>query len=310
LAPNHVRAVKTRISFIAVTALLALLLGEVTSRAASLDEQIVNAINAGDTTNLLSLLTPEARPTEMEVRDFIREVQMLFGTLTATEKGRDMTGSQDEAVLGKELHDTTIQIAHEAKSSRATDVGLTLIYAADTNPAPRINTNALCQIRVEGKASPADINDWWVWKQQELMTQPVDTTTRRVRRIPQAPDVDKDGNIILTTDIESDERLTNSFVFSISKARFDRQPAWEPGKQPIPLATDKARQIVLGWIQKQPWSRQFKTFEPIMLELAHDRSYGCWFYFVDLTFSHQGTGVNHPGIIVLLDGSVVEPKSQ
>ena len=102
---------------------------------------------------------------------------------------------------------------------------------------------------------------------------------------------------------------TNKFVFAISKARFDSQPAWDPAKQPVPLEMDEVRQIARAWIQKQPWAKQFNNSEPLILNLGHDRSYKCWFYLVNLTFGQLPWGPNPPDIVVLLDGSVVEPKA-
>jgi hypothetical protein len=112
-------------------------------------------------------------------------------------------------------------------------------------------------------------------------------------------------NINLDTLTSTTGAGTAVYDFSISEARFNSQPAWEPGKQPVPLGIDKAIQIAQAWIEKQSWSKQFEHFDSIKLQKNED----CWYYYIDLDCDDSDHPALHPtGVIILLDGSVVEPK--
>lgn len=111
------------------------------------------------------------------------------------------------------------------------------------------------------------------------------------------------SNINLNTLTWTTGEGTAVYDFSISEARFDSQPLWEPGKQPVPLGIDKALQIAQGWIGKQSWSKQFEDFNEITLK-NQER---CWYYDIDFKLNEDDT-LKPRSVIVLLDGSVVEPK--
>ena len=111
------------------------------------------------------------------------------------------------------------------------------------------------------------------------------------------------GDITLDTFTDVDSHGTSEFVFNISEARLDSQPAWTPGEQPVPLGIDKALQIAQAWIQKQSWSKRFESFHQITLEHQN-----CWFYYIDLKVRDHHSDESPAAVMVLLDGSVVEPQ--
>lgn len=112
------------------------------------------------------------------------------------------------------------------------------------------------------------------------------------------------GDINLDTFTWSSDQGAAAYDFSISEARFDSQPAWEPGKQPVPLGIDKALQLAGAWIKKQTWSRQFESFDTITLK--HQDT--CWYYCVNFNLDDEHAGLQSREVIVLLDGSLVEPR--
>jgi len=147
------------------------------SRGASLEEQVVEAINTSNSTNLLSLLTPTARPSDDQAKRFIEEVQTLFGALTYTTNSESTGWIHYVAILGKPYAGTTIRISHEVKSTKSTDAGVILVYAAGSNSLwqavaqlPPLDTNTLWQIKIDGLAAPADINRWTQIQMQQAVT--------------------------------------------------------------------------------------------------------------------------------------------
>lgn len=117
------------------------------------------------------------------------------------------------------------------------------------------------------------------------------------------------GDVILDTFTFENNNGKVEFVFPISEARLDRQPVWAPGKQPVPLAIDKAIQAAQAWIGKQSWSKQIGDIDQVTLENQNN----CWFYYVDFDQTGDLTHANLDAVfvsrvMVLLDGSVVEPR--
>lgn len=112
------------------------------------------------------------------------------------------------------------------------------------------------------------------------------------------------GDINLDTLTVETDRGKAVYSFNISQARLDSQPSWKPGKQPVPLTIDKALQVAQAWIDKQSWSKRFEDFNKITLENQES----CWYYSVYFDLHNQHASLHPTSVMILLDGSVVEPK--
>ena len=116
-------------------------------------------------------------------------------------------------------------------------------------------------------------------------------------------------DVVLDTYSAQNDSGKAVYYYCVTQARRDSQPAWEPGKQPIPLSIDKAIQVAQAWIKKQPWSENVQDINQITLEHASDPS-GCWFYSIDFDCNDTQTSLHPNWVMVLLDGSVVEPTQK
>lgn len=114
----------------------------------------------------------------------------------------------------------------------------------------------------------------------------------------------KAGDINLDTLTVETDRGKAVYDFSISEARLGQQPAWKPEKQPVPLTIDKALQLAHAWIEQQSWSKRFEDFNKVTLENQES----CWYYSIYFDLHNQHASLHPTFVMILLDGSVVEPK--
>jgi TonB family protein len=96
-------------------------------------------------------------------------------------------------------------------------------------------------------------------------------------------------------------------VWDVTRDRFDRQPAWRPDAGTPPLSLSDAMRTANEWIQKN-----HARSNPGLLQSASLLKFGgmSWYYrieyaMVPVTADNASERVT---VIVLLDGSVVEPK--
>jgi TonB family protein len=113
------------------------------------------------------------------------------------------------------------------------------------------------------------------------------------------------------------DRNSTRFVYEISQERASGLPTWEQqaASEP-PLSISEARKTAETWLMSR--TPEVKTFELNALSLSRTpappgtcRGGGCWYY--RLTFDPVIAGRRLPGagdftVIVLIDGSIVEPR--
>lgn len=118
----------------------------------------------------------------------------------------------------------------------------------------------------------------------------------------------------LASDRDGDGKKTFSYV--VNSSIFDHQPKWKAGTQPCPLSLERALGIAFKWIGKQKW-KDGVYLRYISLAYVTNTNFQNWYYtfsfdprvFDESPSSHGVSRAKHPSsIIVLLDGSIVEPK--
>jgi hypothetical protein len=124
-------------------------------------------------------------------------------------------------------------------------------------------------------------------------------------------------DILTTRDIFSGE--PKALVWEVPEKKFLEASKWPDKSSPIPLTESEARQIAKRWLDKNKRGRDDLEIKDIWLAQMNpvdDYIFypECWFYEVafeegvmDLSYL-----VDHPEdayhIIILLDGTIVEPK--
>lgn len=101
--------------------------------------------------------------------------------------------------------------------------------------------------------------------------------------------------------------------YSISQARADKLPKWDPAQPTIPLQIHEAVAKAQAWIKKQ--NPKIESFVPNRIDLgrvSYGRFYGLWYYTVGFDGVVGGQRMYSWGLqaVVLMDGSIVEPKPE
>jgi hypothetical protein len=99
--------------------------------------------------------------------------------------------------------------------------------------------------------------------------------------------------------------------YSISEARADKLPKWDPSQPTIPLQINEAVSKAQAWIKKK--NPKIESFVPNHIELgrvSYGRFFGLWYYTVGFDGVVGGQRMFGWGLqaVVLMDGSIVEPK--
>ena len=105
---------------------------------------------------------------------------------------------------------------------------------------------------------------------------------------------------------------TNKLTWSVSAERLQKQSSWDPVRHEIPLPPHAAVSIALTWLQQQGVVTNNLTVVGINMAGRMSQREGQWYYqvsFEDLTGlrAHRLWWDRHQ-VIVLLDGTVVEPQ--
>jgi len=99
--------------------------------------------------------------------------------------------------------------------------------------------------------------------------------------------------------------------YSVSAEALRKQPNWDPVTQEIPLSVHDAVKIATAWLNKQPRATKDQKLSSISLSCRSGDSFkDKWVYMVFFTTGYDtDRWWEIPSTaIVLLDGSVVEPK--
>jgi hypothetical protein len=89
--------------------------------------------------------------------------------------------------------------------------------------------------------------------------------------------------------------------------RIKAQPKWDPLSQPNPLQPQDAAQIATKWMRSQPNGDAAFSVLSYKLQRCPSPFQEHWFYMIDFAFEqHRQTPTRVA--IILLDGTVVEPK--
>ena len=120
------------------------------------------------------------------------------------------------------------------------------------------------------------------------------------------------SSTVSVTQTRTQEGITS--YWEISSQRADRLPSWNPRNTPNPpLSSGDAIKVGEDWLRQQ--NPEVKTFELTNLTLA--RGYGVfaqsdrWYYmmyFDPVVGGRRLAGGSNFAAVVLLDGSVVEPR--
>ncbi len=105
----------------------------------------------------------------------------------------------------------------------------------------------------------------------------------------------------------------NVIDYSITQARAEKLPKWDPTQQTVPLQVHDAVAKAQVWVKKQ--NPKIESFAPNRIELgrvSYGRFFGLWYYTVgfDAVVGNQrmhGWGLQ---AVVLMDGSIVEPQQE
>jgi TonB family protein len=99
-------------------------------------------------------------------------------------------------------------------------------------------------------------------------------------------------------------------IWDVTRERFDRQPSWRPDAgTPPPLSLADALQTANDWVQK----REGRTNSTLMQSASLLRLNGLqWYYRVDyaLQTTTAANASERVTVVVLLDGTVVEPRTE
>lgn len=101
--------------------------------------------------------------------------------------------------------------------------------------------------------------------------------------------------------------------YSISQARADRLPKWDPTQPTIPLQIHEAVAKAQAWIKKK--NPKIESFLPNRIDLgrvSYGRFFGLWYYTVGFDGVVGGQRMYGWGLqaVVLMDGSIVEPQPE
>ena len=125
-------------------------------------------------------------------------------------------------------------------------------------------------------------------------------------QVPQSiPPPPAEGMVRVSFTIEPDGPLE---IWDIEQSRYDALPVWSPAAGPVPLTFSdavKAAEAVLT-----PQHPGVRTWFPTNTALLRDAGGRAWAYRLTLgvgTYA-PGTPVGRFSVLVLLDGSVIEPK--
>ena len=110
---------------------------------------------------------------------------------------------------------------------------------------------------------------------------------------------------LLTKYVDSNGR---KLAFNIEQSKLRNYPEWN-ADSPIPLELHKAVEIAKSWANKRH-ENNFK-FQASQILLQRLTEKNCWYFMVMLTAYTKTNDILVPSneiVVVLLDGSVVEPK--
>jgi hypothetical protein len=101
--------------------------------------------------------------------------------------------------------------------------------------------------------------------------------------------------------------------YSISQARADKLPKWDPTQPTVPLQINEAVAKAQAWIEKK--NPRIDSFVPNRIELgrvSYGRFFGLWYYTVGFDGVVGGQRMYGWGLqaVVLMDGSIVEPQPE
>lgn len=101
--------------------------------------------------------------------------------------------------------------------------------------------------------------------------------------------------------------------YSISQARAEKLPKWEPQKPSIPLPIHDAIAKAQAWTQKQ--NLKIESLVPNRIELdrvSYGKFFGLWYYRIGFDAVVGGQRMHAWGLqaVVLMDGSIVEPLKE
>ena len=101
------------------------------------------------------------------------------------------------------------------------------------------------------------------------------------------------------------------FEYAVDAARAEKQPKWSPSKTPPPLSIADAVGRADAWIKKR--NPRIDTFVPRRIELSsilYGEFTGVWYYRISFDGMIDGHRLSATDFnsVVLLDGSVVEPR--
>ncbi len=101
-----------------------------------------------------------------------------------------------------------------------------------------------------------------------------------------------------------------SFDYSVSQARVEKLPKWDPTQPTLPLSVKDAVAKAQIWMKKQ--NPKFDLFAPRSIELRRVsmRGTGLWYYTIafDGVVGTEQMFSWSLQAVVLMDGTVVEPK--
>lgn len=104
----------------------------------------------------------------------------------------------------------------------------------------------------------------------------------------------------------------DAYEWRISEARILKTPEWRADARKIPIPPDKAVRIAKAWFEKR--GRDLDELvgieiRPFAVEISNESQKGLQrrFYYV-ITCLPSGLAFNSMKVVVLMDGSVVEPR--
>jgi TonB family protein len=122
-----------------------------------------------------------------------------------------------------------------------------------------------------------------------------------------APSSGPPQNVVILSRTSADGVRT---VWDVARERFDRQPSWRSDAgTPPPLSVADALQAANDWVQK----REPRTYPTLMQSASLQRLSGLqWYYRVEyaLQSATPASASERVTVVVLLDGTVVEPRTE
>jgi protein TonB len=121
--------------------------------------------------------------------------------------------------------------------------------------------------------------------------------------------VRRDASIVVLSRAEPDGTRT---LFEISEERFRRQPAWEPAHSgTVPLSLEHAIHIAMKWVNTNHSPGSYRLADAGIARVG-GRDSVRWYYRVNFARVAADNSLTSDVVtaIVLLDGSLVEPRVQ